>query len=256
MFQQISLGFKSYFRAHRFIWKQRLWPYLLVPGFINLVLITFVIYSAIQLDDSVHNMISSFSENKEALWFKMSDYLIRGFFYLLLAFVYFIIYKNLVLIIMSPVLALLSEKVDSLYTGREFPFKFNQFILDVWRGVKIAVRNMVIELGLIILLLLLGLIPLLGLLAPFLIISIECYFYGYSMMDYSNERKQMTMRASNQYVRENKFLSITIGLMFYLMFLVPIIGWIFAPCYAIVAGTLAVLEKDGVSAPYIEPNVV
>ncbi len=252
MLNQILLGFRSYFRAHRFMWKQRLWPYLLVPGIINLMLITLLVYGAINMDSTIQAYINSFLEGNDAWWFKLSEYVIRILFNMFVFIIYFIIYKNLVLIVMSPVLALLSEKVDSLYTGRNYPFIFKVFISDVWRGIIIAVRNLVIELSLIAVLLLFGLIPLIGIIAPIIIILIECYFYGYSMIDYSNERKQMTMRASNQYVRENKYLSTTIGLMFYLMFLIPFIGWIFAPCYGIVAGTLAVLERDGVSAPYVE----
>mgnify|MGYP001942641377 CR=1 FL=1 len=254
MFNQISLGFKSYFRAHRFIWKQRLWPYLLVPGVINILLIALLVSIAVNLDSSLQVYIDAILSGNEAWWFKLSEYLIRLLLNLIIILVYFIVYKNLVLIIMAPVLALLSEKVDSLYTGRDFPFKWKVFISDVWRGVLIAVRNLFLELSLIAVFVLFGLIPLIGIISPIIIILIECYFYGYSMIDYSNERKQMTMRASNQYVKENKYLSTTIGLMFYLMFLIPFIGWIFAPCYGIVAGTLAVLERDGVSAPYFEPR--
>ncbi len=254
MFNQISLGFKSYFRAHRFIWKQKLWPYLLIPGIINILLLGLLVYAALNMDSGLQSYMDSFLEGNDSWWFTMSEYIIRILFNLFVFIVYFIIYKNLVLIIMSPILALLSEKVDSLYTGRDFPFSWKVFISDVWRGVKIAIRNLSIELVLILIIALFGLIPLIGIIAPIMIILIECYFYGYSMIDYSNERKKMTMRASNQYVRENKYLSTTIGLMFYLMFLIPFIGWVFAPCYGIVAGTLAVLERDEVSAPYLEPK--
>lgn len=252
MFRQISLGFKSYFRAHRFIWKQKLWPYLLIPGLINLALITLLFFAAWSLDEEVQKMIQDFIEGDDAWYFKFGEYFIRLILNLFVFLIYFFIYKNLVLIILSPILALLSEKVDSLYTGRDFPFKFRVFLSDIWRGVKIAVRNLFIELFLISLLFLLGFFPILGFVTPFLILLIESYFYGYSMIDYTNERKQLSMRESNRYVRSNKFMSITIGMMFYLMFLIPFVGWVFAPCYGIVAGTLAVLERDGVAAPYGE----
>ena len=48
---------------------------------------------------------------------------------------------------MSPVFAILSEKVESILTGNEYPFNIHQFLSDIWRGVKLAIRNFAIEIG-------------------------------------------------------------------------------------------------------------
>ena len=68
---------------------------------------------------------------------------------------------------------------------------------------------------------------------------IECYYYGFSMMDYSCERSKLSPAASISFISRHKGLAIGNGLIFYLMHGVIIIGWILAPAYAVVAATLS-----------------
>ncbi len=70
-------------------------------------------------------------------------------------------------------------------------------------------------------------------------LSVECYYYGFSMLDYSCERNKLSMSESIDFVGKHRGLAIGNGLMFYLMHAVIIIGWIFAPAYAVVAATLS-----------------
>ena len=83
-----------------------------------------------------------------------------------------------------------------------------------------------------------SLIPILGWLTPVLAILIECY-YGFSMLDYSMERHKKSPAESIYYVSSHKGLAIGNGLVFYLLHFLPIIGWVLAPAYAVVAATLS-----------------
>lgn len=253
MLKQFRLALGSYLVAHRFIFKHKIWAYAVIPTMINIAMIGGIFYGAYLLNDTLKPYIQTwFSEDYSTLS-SITNYTIQILVNLILFIGYLFIYKNLVLIILSPFLAILSERVDTLYTGREFPFNGKQFMIDVWRGIKISLRNSTIELGLIFICFIIGLfIPFIGLIVPIIIFLIESFYFGFSMIDYTNERKKLPFEASKRYIKRNKPLAYGIGIVFYLMFLIPIIGWIFAPLYGIVAGTLAVLQNDNTQAPYKE----
>jgi CysZ protein len=59
------------------------------------------------------------------------------------------------------------------------------------------------------------------------------------MLDYSMERHKKTPAESIYYVENHKGLAIGNGLVFYVLHFLPIIGWVLAPAYAVVAATLS-----------------
>ena len=152
---------------------------------------------------------------------------------------YFSLFKYIWLIVGSPVFAYLSERTDSIIENKEFDFDGKQFLEDVFRGIGIALRNCLWQSVYMISIVLLSLIPVLGWLTPLLALLVECYYYGFSMLDYSFERKKMTVAESIYFIGNHKGLAIGNGLIFYLMQLLPLLGWILAPAYAVVAATLS-----------------
>jgi len=244
MLNGISLGIKTYYDAHKFIKANKLWIYVLLPGLINILLFfsTFTIcwnYSD-QLGEFILSFIS-FEDTSGALG--IVGTVLKWFFWIFLRLIFLILYlflyKYIVLIIMSPVLAILSEKTDKILTGNDTPFELKQFINDVLRGIVIAVRNLVIELTILIILFIFSYIPILGWISPILMLIVEFFFYGFSMIDYSNERKKLTVKESSKYIYNNKGLAIANGGIFYLLLLVPIVGLMIGPSYGVVAATIA-----------------
>jgi CysZ protein len=69
--------------------------------------------------------------------------------------------------------------------------------------------------------LLLAFIPVLGLATPLIAILIECYYYGFSMLDYSMERHKKTAAESIYFISHHKGLAIGNGIVFYLITLYP-----------------------------------
>jgi CysZ protein len=59
------------------------------------------------------------------------------------------------------------------------------------------------------------------------------------MIDYSNERHRLRIGESVLFVRKSKGLAIANGMIFYLILLIPFVGLLFAPSYAVVAATIA-----------------
>lgn len=159
--------------------------------------------------------------------------------WLILLLFYFSLFKYLFLIIGAPVFAYLSEKTEAIIEGKDIPFNFKQLLKDIIRGIKLSARNSLWQTVYTLSILLLSLIPILGWLTPVLAVLIECYYYGFSMLDYSMERHKKSPAESIFYVASHKGLAIGNGLVFYLLHFLPIIGWVLAPAYAVVAATLS-----------------
>ena len=152
---------------------------------------------------------------------------------------------------MSPVFAMLSEKTDKITTGKEYPFNGEQFMRDIVRGILIALRNMSIELAITLGVLLLSFIPVIGILFSLVgsvfLFFVSAYFYGFSFMDYTFERKRLNISQSVRFSRRYRGLAIANGGLFALFLIIPFCGVILAPFFSIfsvVGATLAYNELE------------
>ncbi|BFG70485.1 hypothetical protein KACHI17_13660 [Sediminibacterium sp. KACHI17] len=245
MLKELIIAIQSYSQAHQFIIKHKLWKWILIPGLLYTVLfLTGMYYFGQTAGDFIEWMamktglrgwIDQFSNSFVGFLFVFGTALL----WLIMMLLYFSLFKFLFLIIGSPVFAFLSEKTASIIEGKDFPFSFTQLGKDILRGIRLALRNSVWQTVYVLSILLLSLIPLIGWLTPILAVLVECYYYGFSMLDYSMERQKKTPAESIFYIGNHKGLAIGNGFIFYLMHMIPIIGWILAPSYAVVAATLS-----------------
>jgi CysZ protein len=155
---------------------------------------------------------------------------------------YFSLFKYVWLIVGSPLFAYLSEKTESIINGTEYEFSSKQMFLDVIRGIRISVRNALWQTVYIVAILILSLIPVIGWATPLLALLIECFYYGFSMLDYSCERRRMNFSESIYFINQHRGLAIGNGIVFYAMHLIPFVGWVLAPAYAVIAATLSMIE--------------
>ncbi len=253
MFKDIVIAIQAYGQAHRFILANRLWKWIIIPGIIYMLVF---IVSMFFFGRSATSVIE-FLGVKSGLntWIESMRSQVLGFFFtlaglilwLILMLFYFSLFKYLWLIVGSPVFAYLSEKTEAILEGKEYPFSFRQLAKDIVRGSGIAVRNLLWQSVYFFAILLVSLIPLVGWITPVFAILIESYYYGFSMLDYSCERHKLSASESIHFIGNRKGLAIGNGIMFYLMHLVPIAGWILAPAYAVIAATLSMqrVKKTG-----------
>jgi len=178
-----------------------------------------------------------------SFFFLMGEIMVRLIFVLF----YFSLFKYLFLIIGSPLFAYLSEKTESIIEGKDYPFNWTQFMKDVARGVKLALRNTLWQTVYTISLLILSFFPVVGWITPVITVFVECYYYGFSMLDYSCERHKLSPSESITYIGNHKGLAIGNGMVFYMMHFIPVLGWVLAPSYAVVAATISLYhQKDEV----------
>jgi len=172
--------------------------------------------------------------------FMMGGIMVR----LILLLFYFSLFKYLFLIIGSPLFAYLSEKTEAILEGKDYPFNFSQLLKDILRGIRLAVRNGLWQAVYTVSILILSFIPVVGWVTPVFSLLIECYYYGFSMLDYSCERHKLSPSQSIEYIAKHKGLAMGNGMVFYLMHAFPIIGWVLAPAYAVVAATLSLYHQQ------------
>jgi CysZ protein len=249
LLKEIVLSIESYFRAHRFIRKHRLWKWIILPGVIYTLLFCIGIYFFVTSSNGAVSYLSDligidrWLQEQKSGWlsfmFVMGGIMVR----LILVFFYFSLFKYLILIVGSPVFAYLSEKTEAILQGRDFPFSIMQLLKDILRGISMALRNTIWQTVYTVSILILSFIPVVGWITPIIALFIECYYYGFAMIDFSCERHRLSPTESVSFIGKNKGLAIGNGLIFYLMHIIPLIGWVLAPAYAVVAATLSFSQQ-------------
>ncbi len=245
MLKEIIISIQSYLEAHRFIVKHRLWKWIFIPGLFYCILFITGIYffwtssniaiEWVLLKTGVKSWLDRMHESWLNFIFIVGQIILR----LILLQFYFSLFKFLFLIIGSPVFAYLSEKTDSIIENKEFPFSFTQLMKDIVRAIRIALRNLLWQSVYLVSILILSFIPVAGWVTPLLAFFVECYYLGFSMLDYSSERNKLSVAESIDLIGHHKGLAIGNGMVFYLMHAIPVLGWLFAPSYAVIAATLS-----------------
>jgi CysZ protein len=249
LLKEIVIAIQAYRKAHLFIGKHRLWKWILIPGLFYMILFTIGLYFFwISADTAVSHLsqisgVDHWMHQQNAAW-RFIVIMVGIMARLIMMFFYFSLFKYLFLIVGSPVFAYLSEKTESIIEGKEFSFSKDVFFHDIRRGIKLAFRNCFWQTVYTVFILLLSLIPIVGSIAPVISGLVECYYYGFSMLDYSCERHKLSPSASISFISRRRGLAVGNGLVFYLMHFIPFVGWVLAPSYALVAATISLYHQN------------
>lgn len=153
--------------------------------------------------------------------------------------------KYIVLMLLSPVFAYLSERTEEIVSGKTYPFNLWQFLSDIVRGIVVAIRNLVKELLWMFSIYALGLFfPLVSIIATPALVIVSAYFYGFSMIDYVNERRRLPIMDSVRHIRNRKGFAIGNGLMYWLFDLIPFLGLLIAPINGVVGAVTGLEEME------------
>lgn len=149
--------------------------------------------------------------------------------------------RYLVLTLLTPILTPLSTKAETLITGNTYPLIIKYYIEDIIRAWKIIIRNMLLQMawmaGLYTLTFIYGLPDWVDTIGYYVI---ACYFYGFSFMDYANERRRLSIPDSVKFTRENAGAAYMLGLIYAGIWQIPYAGVVIGPILTVVAGTITV----------------
>jgi len=242
LLKEIVIAVQSLGEAHRFIQKHRLFKWIIIPGIIYTLLFIGGMFFFWHSSDTVISWVSrqlgieTWLQKERSEWLSFIFVMMGMMLRLILVLFYFSLFKYLILIIGSPVFAYLSEKTEAIIEGKEHSFNRADLKKDAVRGIKLAFRNAGWQSVYLIALILLSLIPLAGWITPIIALLMECYYFGYSMLDYSFARNNFSPSQSAAFTGRHKGLAIGNGFLFYLMHIIIIL----APAYAVIAATLCV----------------
>lgn len=259
-FNDIGNGLAAYPKAIGLIFSKGLWWYFIFPILLNIIFLIGGFYGIDVLTKTIQEWVTSFlSEDSEplfgleilqtlGLYFKK---IAGGFIWLFLKVIFFFVFATfggyIVIICLSPIFAILSEKTEEILTGKKYPFNADQFMRDIVRGILIAFRNLFIETLFIILFFILSFIPLVGQVAAIIMFFISAYFYGFSFIDYYLERQKFNLKQSVRFMRLNKGIAIANGSIFALVMYIPICGVTFAGFVAIISVVAATISTHQLS---------
>lgn len=213
-FRNLFVGYRAYVKAFRFIIEHKLYRYVAIPAVLMLGIYQMGYLIQIHSPDTTANNMN------DIVWYMIRLLLEISVSLLLMRFA-----KYLVVIILSPLLSTLSQKVELMLTGNSYKFSFTQLIHDVKRGFRIAIRNIMWEYFFFIIVYIIAKLgwktaeesPLF-----YLIFVIGFFYYGFSFLDYINERLRLNVDQSVQFARKNRGLAIAIGSIYSMMIWVPV----------------------------------
>ncbi|WP_445736451.1 EI24 domain-containing protein [Mariniflexile sp.] len=239
MVKNIALGIQAYFGAFSLISKLKLWKYFAIPMLISVLIAILVGVSAYSLSDNIGYYISKiwvWQWGKET--FTTIGNIIGGLFIVLIGIM---LYKHIIMALSAPFMSPVSEKIETHLVGKTHAHRTTSFSQQLWRGIRINVRNLGIELLLTIPILLLGFIPVIGIISTILLFFVQAYYAGFGNMDYTLER-HFKYHESVQFVKKHRGLAIGNGIVFMLFLLIPIIGVILVLPLSVTAATTKTVE--------------
>ena len=214
--------------------------YYFIPGILGAFLFILMMIGANFISGGLLNYLENIFNISE--YHSIISMILKITIWIVVALIYFLIYKSVLLVILSPFMGYVSEKVDNYLTGKEYDFSFNDNMRFIWRGIQIGVKSFIKQLiGMFIIMLCSFLFPI-NLSIPLLMFLLQGYFTGFSFIDYTLERYNFTPEESLKFLKKQRFYSLWIGSIFTILFLIPFIGIFIAPLVTCVAATKVTLE--------------
>ena len=239
MLRNTYIGITAYLRAFGLISKLKLWKYYVVPMLISFLTAIFIGIAAYGFSDNLGLFISRlwiWDWGKET--FETIGTFIGG---LLVVIIGLIVYKHVILALSAPFMSPVSEKIEAYLSNTTHSHRKSSFTEQLIRGIRINFRNLSLELFLTFPILLLGFIPVIGLISTVLLLLVQAYYAGFGNMDYTLER-HYNYRESIQFVQNHRGLALGNGLVFILCLFIPIIGVILVLPLSVTAASTITVE--------------
>jgi len=243
--------------APKIIKEAKLRKYYFLPGIIGLILSVLVLIGSLNLSSFLRDHLSTWAVEKDftkipfgaILRFLVKVLAISNKFIIpmVLFVIFFFAFKPILIALISPILSFLSEKIDGHLTHNKFEFSLKDNMKFIFRGLKIGILCFIKQIAGTVLLLLLGFIPIIGLLSPVLIFLLQSYFIGFAFMDYTLERYNFSTKDSMKFINKKRIYSVVSGCIFSILLIIPLIGIFIAPlitCVAVTKLTISLIKND------------
>ena len=152
-----------------------------------------------------------------------------------------ILYKRIVLVLASPWMSIVAERVTSYYGVEAHPTPPSSYRL-LRRSFRLNARLLVRELLLSLPLFALSLIPVFNLATLIALFIVQAYFVGAGTLDYSLEQRY-DYAGSLRYLRSHRPMAAGVGAGFVLLLFTGV-GFLIAPAWSAAAGAYAFAKTE------------
>ena len=240
MLNSVLKAIQAYSGVFKLMSELKLWKYFLIPVIISIVTAILVGVSAHGFSDDLGRLISR-------LWiwewgsttFSTVSTVISAIAIIALGL---ILYKHIIMALSAPFMSPVSEKIEAHLTGNALHTHRNTtFGEQLWRGLKINLRNLIKELLISIPILILKFIPVVNIVSTLLLFLVQAYYAGFGNMDYTLER-HYNYRESVNFVSKNKGTALGNGIVFMLFLLIPVVGILLVLPLSVTAASVRTVE--------------
>ena len=242
-FSAFIRGLKCYAKVPGTLTLHGLWRYQLLPAFVSLVLsslMVVVIYWS-------SRGLAGWVDQRIVLPWPWLDAAVTwaagvlAFVAMVLGFLF--LHKHIVIVALAPFLGRIAETITLAEAGPQ-PDTSMAGLATFRRSAFINTRSILLEIFGTLGLIALGfVIPVLSPFTSVLVILLEARFAGNGLMDFPLEYRGLSVRESVDWSRNHKATATGVGAGYLLLMLIPVIGWMFAPTFGTVAGTLQSLDE-------------
>jgi CysZ protein len=243
--KNLIAGIRDYWRAHCLLFRKGLWTAFLVPGILSVLYFPVSVVVAVAVmtgaADWVHDhWIPASLQGAFTMW------ILTIFMWLAGIYVGFLLFRNVIMILYSPVLAHLSETAEDRELGNEKQaFDWKGMLHSAGRGTGMSVLSLVMALAALVLGWGLALVPVVGGLVAIAWMAVtQFYLAGLGFCDPPMERRMKSVGQTFSHAWRHRGRTIGHGVGFSVLLLIPVAGWFLAPSYGIVAGTLGVIDTQ------------
>ncbi|MEZ5326586.1 MAG: EI24 domain-containing protein [Verrucomicrobiales bacterium] len=236
-------GLKCYARVPATLTRHGLWRYQLLPAFTSLVLSTLMVIAMYWSSRGLAGWVDQRIVLPVA-WLDAAVTWAAGilaFVAMVLGFVF--LHKHIVIVALAPYLSKIAETITRAEAGPQ-PNTEMVGLATFKRSAIINTRSILLEIITTLSLIALGfVIPVLSPFTSLLVILVEARFAGNGLMDFPLEYRGLSVIESIEWSRTRKATATGVGIGYLLLMLIPIVGWMFAPTFGTVAGTLQSLDE-------------
>jgi len=253
--KNILKSIRAYSQSFGLISQLKLWKYFFIPILISVVTALIIGFIAYGLSDNIGHYIAKiwrWEWGKET--FTTISSFIGGLSIVVLGL---ILYKHIIMALSAPFMSPVSEKIEAHLSGIALTeihhHRNTTFSNQLWRGIRINVRNLSKELLFTLPILLLSLIPILTIFTTVILFLIQAYYAGFGNMDYTLER-HYNYKESLSFVKKNKGLAIGNGIVFMLFLMIPVLGVILVLPFSVTAASIGTVAK--ISEKHLTANII
>jgi CysZ protein len=237
------MGLGAYFRVIPTLFRHRLWPAQFLPAFLSLLLslsmVTIFWFTSAGLTQWIDSQIVVPWAWMDAAINSLAR--ITSFIIMVLGFL--LIHKHVILVVLSPFLGKLAEATYRavMNDNSTSPLTIPQ---SLSRGIRINLGNIVREISLNLFFLCCNFLPVIGQVTASVGLFInQSRFMGFGLMDFPLEHKGLSVKESLRFVKYRTGCSTGLGAGYIILMLIPLIGWMFAPTFGTIAGTLVAIKE-------------